>query len=166
MEGRSKTEQTHGTGKASVKPPEGEGWGGEGASPWGPQCYPVLHRDPAGTGLTNAMHLPREVQPCLRMAVPRSAGNNHSSPCLFLASLLFTSLLLPEKQTLNLQHRLAQRWFCLCVQSRMEAVANRTLTSLLCFVPVSNCSCPGGEVSRLSKDPRKISQLYLLCTRR
>lgn len=74
----------------------------------GPLCgdrnaYPALHRDPAGTRFRNAMCLPREAQPCSRMAVLSAAGNNHSSPGLFLTSFLFTGLLLPEKQTLNLQ---------------------------------------------------------------
>lgn len=93
-------------------------------------AYPVLHQAPAGTRLTNAVRLPGGAQPCSGMAV-LSAGNNRGSLCLFLTSL-FTSKL-PEKQTLNLQDRLAQRWLCLCVQSRMEPLANRTLTSLLCF---------------------------------
>lgn len=118
--------------ESSCKAPRRRGMGGEEASAQGPQRYAVLHWDPAGTWLTNAMCPCREVQSCSRMAVLRSAGNNHASPCQFLASF-FTSFLLPEKQTVNLQDHLAQWCLSLCVQSRMESVASRTLTSLLCF---------------------------------
>lgn len=47
-EGRRENEQAHGIGKASVKPPEEEGWGGEGTSLWGPQRLPSAAPGPCG----------------------------------------------------------------------------------------------------------------------
>lgn len=79
-----------------------EGHGAKGAPLWASQCFLIQ----SCTGIlqgqdSNAMCVPKEVKPW-RMAVL-------SFPCLFLASLLLINLL-PENQTLSLQHHLAQWW--------------------------------------------------------